>query len=87
MYALVQLLIVLLRLKITDVQRIQFRIKMFHWLETTSDDCRYRKSFNHTVSEFSTIVMCFQLSFDNEHHEGHEVLRKSSYNTASYQEL
>ena len=31
--------------------------------------------------------MCFQLSFDNEHHERNEVLRKSSYNTASYQEL
>ena len=85
MYALVQLLIVLPRLKITDVQ--QFRIKIFHWLETTSDDCRYRKLFNHTVSEFSTIVMCFQLSFNNEHHELNEVLRKSSYNTASYQEL
>ena len=31
--------------------------------------------------------MCFQLSFDNEQHERNEVLRKSSYNTASYQEL
>ena len=39
------------------------------------------------LSEFSTNVMCFQLSFDNEHHELNEVLRKSSYNTASYQEL
>ena len=33
----------------TGVQRIQFTIKMFHWLETTSGDYRYRKSFNHTV--------------------------------------
>ena len=31
--------------------------------------------------------MRFQLSFDNEQHERNEVLRKSSYNTASYQEL
>ena len=31
--------------------------------------------------------MRFQLSFDNEQHERNKVLRKSSYNTASYQEL
>ena len=39
------------------------------------------------LSEFSTNVMCFQLTFEHEHHERNEVLRKSSYNTASYQEL
>ena len=86
MYPLVQLLIVLPRLEITGVQRIQFRIKMFHWLEKTSEIVD-TESHSSTLSEFSTNVMCFQLSFDNEHHERNEVLRKSSYNTASYQEL